>query len=336
MDVNQRRILIRASALMCLLCFTRGSDAVSQTPVTASGMPDLPPAPKLAFSYAVGQTTTYTLSSEATRSVQFEGIRPDDNTLAAFDSAVTGRLSDVTWTQTVQAVDPNGQALLRIEIKGLAYKAFGMGDLVVDYDSTRAQNAATALEELLGGVYHIRVDVKGNVSQVLGKGAVLARLNKDKPHFDRAGHLLSERMIKARHTIKPLNTAPDHMVKNETWTSRESFVSGNLGRKEFEKRYVCQGVDKESSLVKITMTGSESVDESISSPGTPTLPFTSEDQFTGALILDTRAGQIKMYRESLEINWSFVDPASIKEAQPRTGHMIARQAFLLERKESVL
>ena len=183
--------------------------------------------------------------------------------------------------------------------------------------------------------YHIRVDVKGRVVQVVNADEALARLSKDKAHFNSAGHLLSEKVIKARHTIKPLNAAPDQLAQGETWTSPESFVFGRLGGKAFEKTYVCETADTDSSLVEIKMAGFESVDKSVSSVNTPALPFTSEDQFTGTLILDTRAGQVKLYRESLEVKWSFVDPTSRTEAQPRSGHMTARQAFLLERKESV-
>jgi hypothetical protein len=86
--------------------------------------------------------------------------------------------------------------------------------------------------------------------------------------------------------------------------------------------------------VEIRMVDFESVDKSVSSVNTPSLPFTSEDQFTGALTLDTRTGQVKMYRETLEIHWAFVDPASRDDAPARKGHMTARQACLLERKES--
>lgn len=337
MDESQRRCLSQALAL-CLWCFTGCSGPNPQTPVLPSvapvETPVEPSASNLTLVYDVGQTATYCLSSEATRSVRFEGVRPDDRSLEAFDSAITGRLSDITWTQTVQAVDPNGQALLLIEIMSLAYKGYRMGELAVDYDSTGVQNAATALADLIGLSYRIRMGFKGQVVQVLRAEEALERLDKGKAHFSDARHLLSEKMIRARHAIKPLNAAPDQMVKNETWTSPEAFVFGRMGGKEFEKTYVCQAIDTASSLVEIRMASFESVDKSVSSANTPSLPFTSEDQFTGTLIFDIRAGQVKVFRESLEVKWSFVDPASRNEAQPRKGHMTARQACLLERKES--
>ncbi|NQV33311.1 MAG: hypothetical protein HQ515_11510 [Phycisphaeraceae bacterium] len=347
MDVNQRRflepiskpvlkwVLIRASALMCLLCSTGLSWASSQTPLATSVVSAETPASRLTLVYEVGQTATYCLSSETTKSVRFEGIRPDDNVLAALDSAFTGRLTDVTWTQTVQAVDPNGQALVLIKIVGLNYQSYVKGDSVLDYDSTRAQNKATTLKDLIGLVYRIRVDVKGQVVQVLDADEALKKLTQGKAHFNSAADLVSEKVIRARHTVKPLNGAPDQAMKHDTWTSAESFLFGSLGGKGFKKTYVCQGAGKDSSLVEISMTGSESVDKSVSSVSTPRLPLTSENQFTGTLTLDTRTGQIKMYRESLEVTWSLVYPASVAEAQPHKSHMTARQAFLLERKESV-
>ncbi len=345
MDENQRRCLNRALAL-CLLCFAGCSAPNSETPVPPAATPvEIPaetpvatpvkmPASNLCLVYEVGQTATYGLSVESTRSVRFEGLRPDDTSLEAFDSAITGRLLDMTWTQTVQAVDPNGQALLLIEIQSLNYKGYRMGELAVDYDSAEAENASTALADLVGQSYRIRMDVKGQVVQVLDAEEARAGLGQDKAWQDIAQGLLSDKLIKARHRIKPLNTAPDQSIRDQTWTAAESFAFGRMGGKTFEKTYVCQAVDAAASRVEIRMADFKSVDKSVSSVNTPSLPFTSEDQLTGALTLDTRTGQVRMYRESLEIHWAFVDPASRADAQPRKGHMTARQACLLQRKES--
>ena len=345
MDVNQRRHVSQILAL-CLLCFAGCSARNSRTPVPPSVTPvetlaeapaETPvetPVSDLTLAYDVGQADTYCLSSESTKSVRFEGLRPDDKSLGAFDSAIAGWLLDITWTQTVQAVDPNGQAVLLIEIQGLVYKGYRMGELAVDYDSAGAQNEATALADLVGLSYRIRVDVKGQVLQVLGAEEASTGLGQGKAQLDIAQGLLSEKMVRARHRIKPLNTAPDQSAKDQTWTASESFVFGRMGGKTFEKTYVCQAVDAAASRVEIRLADFKSMDKSVSSVHTPSLPFTSEDQFTGALTLDTRMGQVKMYRESLEITWAFVDPESRDDAQPRKGHMTARQACLLERKES--
>ncbi len=345
MDESQRRCASQALAL-CLLCVAGCSAPHSRTPVSPSVTlvetqaeapvvtPVETPVSNLTLAYDVGQADTYCFSAESTRSVRLEGLRPDDKSLGAFDSAITGWLFDITWTQTVQAVDPNGQAFLLIEIQGLDYKGYRMGELAVDYDSTVSPNAATALADLIGLSYRIRMDAKGQVVQVWDAEEAKAQLGKGKPQLDIAQGLLSEKMVRARHRIKPLNMAPDQSVKDQTWTASESFAFGRLGGKTFEKTYVCQAVDAAASRVEIRMADFKSVDKSVSSVNTPSLPFTSEDQFTGALTLDTRTGQVKMYRESLEIHWAFVDPTSRADAQPRKGHMTARQACLLERKES--
>lgn len=336
MDVKQRRCLIKRLILgLAFLCFAGCSGPAPQAPATTPAAPAEPSASRLTLAYEVGQAATYRLSSEAIRSVRFEGIRPDNKTLGAFDSAMTGRLSDVTWAQTVQAVDPNGQALIWVKILSLTYTGYRMGEMVVDYDSARAQNDPTAMEDLIGLVYHVRVDVKGQVVDVVGEKEAQARLDENKAHFANARRLLTEETIRARHTIKPLNAAPDEVITKATWTSPESFVFGRMGGKAFEKTYECQPAEKDSALVEITLSGFGSVDNSVSGVEAPGMPFTSEDQLTGTLTLDTRTGQVKAYQESLEVNWSFVDPASVNEAEPRAGHMTAKQAFLLERKESV-
>ncbi|MCP4451414.1 MAG: hypothetical protein GY809_08130, partial [Planctomycetes bacterium] len=159
-------------------------------------------------------------------------------------------------------------------------------------------------------------------------------LGLGKAQLDIAQGLLSEKMIKARHRIKPLNSAPDQSVKGQAWTASESFKFGRMGGKTFEKTYVCHAIDAEASWVEIQMGKFESLDKNVSSVNRPILPFTSEDQFTGALTLDTQIGQVKMYRESLEIHWAFVDTAFRADAALRKGYMTARQACLLERKES--
>lgn len=339
MDGNQHCPVLKALVL-CLLCVAGCSGPDSQTPVPTSVEPvsvepaQVTPIP-LTLSYVVGQTAAYRLSSETTRSVTFEGIAADDETLGMYDSAITGRLSDLTWTQTVQEVDPNGQALLLIEISDLAYRGYLMGDSSVDYDSARSENAPTALADLIGLSYRIRIDGKGRVTEVIGQAEAVAGLDEAKTQFNIAKNLLSVSVIKARHTIKALNTAPDRVTSEGSWTSTDAFQFGRLGGKQFDKTYVCQTGQGNRSVVEISLANFKAVDKSVSSLNTPTLPFTSEDQFTGALTLDSRSGQVEKYRESLEINWVFVDAASANEAQPRTGRMTARQAFLLERKDSV-
>ena len=66
----------------------------------------------------------------------------------------------------------------------------------------------------------------------------------------------------------------------------------------------------------------------------PMGPITSESQFAGTLTFDILTGQIKTYHETLEVDWVFTDPSTKSESEPRKGHMIQRQAFLLERKDS--
>ncbi|MCF7975255.1 MAG: hypothetical protein K9N55_15680 [Phycisphaerae bacterium] len=332
MDVKQCRFL-GPGLVVCLLFFSACSGAVSVTPAMAPVTQVETSVPKLTLLYQVGQRTTYCLSSEVTRSVQFEGIRPDDETLGVYASAVTGALTDVTWCQTVQGVDPNGQSLLRIELNGLTYKAYRAGELVVDYDSTRDENETTALEDVPGLTYEVRVDARGHVVQVMGQDEALAGLDKDKPHFTSARRLVSKEVIQARHSIEALHGAPDRAVKDAAWSTRQSFAFGQLGGKQFNKTYTCLGTTQGSSLVEIRMAGILTLDKSLSSVTSKTLPFSSEDQYAGTLILETRTGQVKTYHETLAVDWTFVDPASMKEAEPRKGHMTARQAFLLERKD---
>jgi hypothetical protein len=331
MNVSQRRAWF--TVLLCLTWVARCSEPISQGPSPAPATQAETPV-RPAFVYQVGQKATYCLSSEVTRSVQFEGIRPDDQTLGAFASAITGRLTDVTWKQTVQAVDPNGQASLLIEITGLDYKGYRSGELVVDFDSTRDENESSALEDVPGLTYLVRVDAKGHVVRVMGQDEALARLNKDKPHFASAGQLVSLEAIQARHAVKAFHGAPDQAARDTTWTVQELFAFGQLGSKRFDKTYTCAGAKEGSSLVEIRLAGVDCQDKSLSSANLRALAFSSDAQFKGTLILDAGTGHVKTYHETLEVDWVFVDSASAKEAQPRKGRMTARQAFLLERKDS--
>jgi hypothetical protein len=320
--------------LLCLLCFVGCSAPSSQIVIPDTETPVKVPAPRLNLIYKVGNTVTYRLSQEVTRSVQFEGIRPDDKSLQAFAAAITGRLSDVTWTQTVQAVDPNGQALMLIEITGLTYQAYKKGDLVVDYDSASVENTPAAFEDLCGLQYRIRMDAKGQVVQVSGEDEAFTGLDKNKAYFSSAKRLVSKELIKTRHSVKALDRAPDHATKNETWAAQESYTFGQMGKKQFEKTYTCLGKDADASQIKIRMTGQEGLDSSLSIGNSPMGPITSEGQFAGTLIFDIPTGQIKTYHETLEVDWVFTDPTSMNEPEPRKGHMIQRQAFLLDRKDA--
>jgi hypothetical protein len=333
MEENQRRFLVNTSVMLCLFGVVGCSGSTSKVTSTEAVTQVDQPAFKLTLKYEIGQTVTYCLSTEVTRSVEFEGIRADNKKLGAFSSAMTGRLYDVTWTQRVQDLDPNGQALLSIKITGLGYKGFRVGELTVDYDSTRAKNAATALADLLGITYHVRLNTKGHVLEVMGVEQALARLDNGKADIQTAKHLISDAVIKTRHTVKALNSAPDQAAKQGTWTDSEAFSFGKMGSKRFDKTYTCLGVKEDTPLVEVSLKGTESPGRNLTRAPVPKMPLASKDQYIGMLVLDTKTGQIKTYHETLAVDWVVEDAVRKNGAEPRKIHMTQRQAFLLERKD---
>ncbi len=331
---NQRRFSVNASVLVCLLGAVGCSGSIAKVKAAETAMQGDQSLCKLTLQYKLGQTVTYSLSSEVTRSVEFEGIQADNKELGAFSSAITGRLYDVTWTQKVQETDPNGKALLSIKITGLAYKGFRVGELIVDYDSRRAQNSATALADLLGISYQVRVNAKGQVLEITGVEEISARLDKSMADVETAKHLVSDAVIKTRHTVKALNSAPDQATKQGTWAGANTFSFGKMGRKLFDKTYTCLGGKENTPFVEVSMKGTENPGRTMTRPPVPTMPLDSRHEYSGLLILDAGAGQIKTYHETLAVDWIIKDSAPKNGAEPRTIHMTQRQAFLLERKDA--
>lgn len=334
--MDEKKTLCRIYLVIALLLMTlAGCQAPQGTHDSTMHKPEQQAVsqPGFQLTFETGQAATYRLSSEIIRAVQFEGIRPDDEDFDVFASSMTGRLYDVTWTQTVQAVDPNNLALLAIEIKDVIYKAYRVGELIVDYESQREDNDPTAFEDLIGVTYQIRMDSKGHVVQVLGLDQAVAKIDQNKSNAKSALNMISQDTIKIRHEVKALNKAPEIVNTETVWKEREAFQFGELGGKQFDKTYTCASITPEQVIIELT--GMESRDRSLSNPDMTALPFTSKEQFTGRLVMDRQAGQIDSYSETLEVNWIYTDPESTDAAQPRSGQMTAKQAFLLDRKESV-
>ena len=110
------------------------------------------------------------------------------------------------------------------------------------------------------------------------------------------------------------------------------FDFGIMGPKTFEKTYTMKDIKtvNDIPMASVEMTAVPEPNASGSSFGSM---VTSRENYTGELQFDLAAGQVAVWQETLEINWTFVDPATanLEEGQQRRGLMKARQALLLQR-----
>jgi len=288
--------------------------------------------------YRAGQSSTFRRTSERTRSVEWTGIAPEDQD--KFKSGTTGRIIDMTFTQTVQQVDANGAAVAEVTIDRLAYRGYMAGVLALDYDSRRPDNAPTALAAIVGASYGITLSAKGQVLAVQGLPAAVDRIDRNAPHYETAVRLLSKARIVERHSVPALADAPGGPLEpGQTWTRPQMFTFGQMGNKAFKKTYTYKGAEQHQGrcLLRVDMhAASENPQgDAGSEPGTDnpfTAMFQSTDTFSGETLLDCDTGRLQVYHETLEAKWVFVDPASAgrDDVEPRSGQMTARQAELLE------
>ena len=286
----------------------------------------------LALKYSPGQIDRYRVSSEVTRSVEWQGLSP--NEAGQFKGGTTGRILDLTYTQRVDRVDPNGNADIEVTLDDIQYRGFMVGEPTLDYDSTRPDNPPCAMAGLVGAAYALRVGPDGRVLEVLDTRTAMARIDGKLPQAQTATRLVSDEAIESRHTIRSLASRPaGPATEGQVWPGSHAFSFDQMGRRTFDLTYTYRGLEAgpggERAVIDMN---------SVSTPVGPHAPamsalFHSRETYSGRTTLDPQTGRVVEHHEDLEVNWTFVDPTATPQAgeEPKSGQMTARQVFYLKR-----
>jgi hypothetical protein len=310
-----------------------------QTPRPQEKPKESKQAVQLALQFAPQETTTYKTATQVERSVLWEGSAKDKP--SAFKGGTTGNSAQMTYTQHIKSVDGKGNATAEITIKDLAYVAKVRDDVTIDFDSSRAKDQNHPLANLIGQSYTIEMSPSGRVLQVMDATGARAAVPRDSAHHKIASNLLSDDIIKQRHTILALPDANDNQVPpGETWSDIESFSFDMMGAKAYEKVYTLKEV-KEQDNQQIAVVALDAVPSSQMETELhkeqATNPFTkmfdTKENYAGQLQLDLTTGQVQEYAEKLTIEWLIVDPQAKQDQEPAALKMATLRSHSIEKIE---
>jgi hypothetical protein len=347
---------VAAGFVMCILLLAAGCADTSKAPETKTGLPESTeariepekttpaeaepqkqePPVELALKFAPEDSTTYKVTIGAEKSIKWEG--PTGSKPSAFKGGQTGSTIETTFTQQIQSTD-EGNAVAKITIKDLRYLQKVKNNIILDFDSSRAKDVNSPLNKLIGQSYTIEITAFGQVSQVIEASDARAAVNGASTAHKTAVKLLSDDVIKERHTIPALPPADrDQLRTNDDWSSIKSFSFDMMGSKSYEKVYTLKEVkNTDGRRVAIAqmnaIPSAEMAKELHKEQATSFFSkmFDNTERYTGELRLDLTDGKVQECREELITEWMIVDPSPKGQEQPAALKMAATRLYSIER-----
>jgi hypothetical protein len=288
-----------------------------------------------ALQFAPEDITTYKLTTEAEQSVIWEG--PLANKPKGFIGGHTGSKIELTFTQRILSVDDEGNADAKITIDGLKYLAKVRDNVTLDFDSSREKDRNDPLGKLIGQSYIIEITASGNVSQILDVDAARAAVG----NVPRAARLLSDEVIKERHTVPSFPDEDRTQLRTgDSWSNIKTFSFGRMGSKTYERIYRVKDIrdidGHRMAIVEMSVVpSSKRAKELHKKQGSDLFSKMFDNPveiYTGRLELDLTAGKVEQYLEEFKSEWVAVDPAATNEnKEPDMLRMGAVRIYRIER-----
>ena len=310
-----------ASAVICVLLLTAGC---AQTAT-------------LALKFTPDDITAYKVTTERERGVIWEG--PLTKKPRRFIGGHTGNRIEMTFTQRIQSVDDEGNAVAEITIKGLKYLAKVKDNIILDFDSSREKDRNNPLSKLIGQSYTIEITASGQVSKVLDVSGARTAIGGASAN-QRAARLLLAEVIKKQHSIPALSAVEKNQLRpGESWSDIKTFSFGPMGSKSYERIYELKEINniagRRIAIVEMSVVPSSEKAKELhkeQATGFFSKMFDTTEIYTGELRLDLTAGEVEKYFEEFRSDWIAVDPmAPEKEIEPDMLRMSATRLYRIER-----
>ena len=315
------------TAVICSLLLTVGCAPLAEEGAT------------LALKFTPQDSTTYKFTTEAQRSIKWEGPVPDKS---AFKGGRNENRVEITFTQQVQSIDETGNAVAKITIKGLKYFSVVKDNLTLDFDSSREKDRNNPLAKLIGQSYTIEIAPTGKVSDVIDVIQAQAAVRGSSAAHKTALALLQPGVIKERHGIVALPvTDKNKLNTGDNWSSVKTLNFGLMGSKSYEKIYTVKEIiyqnKRKVAIVEMNAIPSSEMAEQLHKEQAPAIfskMFDNPvDTYSGRLELDLTAGKVEKYLEELRSEWVAVDPTAGQKAdkEPAAVKMSATRLYSLEK-----
>ena len=292
---------------------------------------------ELALTFVPQETTTYRLARENDRSVEWEG--PVESKPKGFTGGHTGNRMEMTFTQKIQRVGDEGNAVAQITVTAIKYVTRVKNKITLDFDSSRKEGLPHPLGKLIGQSYTIELTSSGDVPKVIDANEARAAVKGNTSGHKLAINLLSENAIMDRHAISALPDANEGPLRpGENWSRVKSFSFDLMGAKSYEKIYTLEEVRDMNGrrIAVVRMNAVPSVEEAKElhkeqATSTFSQMFDNTERFTGELKLDVTDGTVMECREEMLIEWFIVDPNPDDDERPAALRMTAGRLASLER-----
>jgi hypothetical protein len=251
----------------------------------------------LSLKFSPDGATAYKATTEVTKLFRFE--QPN---LGKLKEEETKTLVEMGFTQTIQAVDADGNATAQITINDLKVDIVNKNESRLSFDSQNEKDQNAPLAKLLGKSYTIEISPAGRVKPLDTKDAMAAVTSAYEKKIVKG--LFDSDSIANRHQIAALpKEAADELSVEDTWSEIVASPPGLLAPKSYEKTYTLATVDGDVATIQMTAGESaETVEGSSPAAGGMGMfakMFDNEDDYTGTLQFDLATGEVILSAETL-------------------------------------
>ena len=292
-------------------------------------------AATLALKFTPGDSTTYKVTTEMHRSVEWEGPLSDESIVK--NGSKENRV-EMTFTQQIQSTGDDGNAVAKITIEELKYLSTLKDDIILDFDSSRSKGP---LAKLIGRGYTIEIAPTGEVTKVTDLERVRNAVRRGSAAPEAALALLKNNVIKERHGTLILPGSDKNQLRTgDNWSGVKTVSFGLMGPKSYEKVYTLKEIEdadgRQIAAVEMdTIPSSQDAEELYKQRAMPDFAksFDNVGGYTGRLELDLTAGKVENYLEEMRSEWIVALPSSEQQGDegPTVLKMCAIRLYHLEK-----
>ncbi|GAG51233.1 unnamed protein product, partial [marine sediment metagenome] len=195
----------------------------------------------VALRFTDQDTTAYRLTTQAEDSIKFEGASlkgPDFK-----DSRNYGEI-ELTFTQQIQSVNEQGNAVAKITIDHLKYLLVRADETLLDFDSAREKDSNSPMAKLIGQGYTLEITPAGEVSKIIDVSRPRTEVEAGSVVAKVISGLFSPQAINERHSNLALPPSSENRLEaGDTWSNVKGVSFRAMGSKAYERVYKLKQVE---------------------------------------------------------------------------------------------
>ena len=264
------------------------------------------PATKMKLNLAERNETTYKVVLQSSKDYAF--VQPSINKTK---ERHTVSQIETVFTQKIESVDQQGNAIADITIKELRYSMEEPQGKTMDFNSTAEGSSSNPLFAFIGQSYKIKITPNGKIGIVDAKAARESGESGFAQKF--AEKLFSDEDIAKRHQVLALMDAGQALYKKgDKWSTVAASPPGMLRQKSFEKVYTLTDIKEQKgskiAIIDMNAVPSSKRAENMSEEDKVKANFFAnnfdeKDNYSGKMVFNLTTSEIESYQETLKAEW---------------------------------